>query len=784
MDPDTESLLISTCQALGGFEYISDDINDQRQAYIMGDECLACLKDIKKFIKYYEHEGDNVVLTYLGTMGILEKDLVPIILLNTPANSNVRERIVLACIELIVPMTWPIDYKALEKLADTEEDNSIVGNLHQRLETLREYKRAFLQRGVLGAVFAVMLKPLGVEYRMRTTRDQAVIRLGLSLFRNLVAIPDPESSVSGTMDQFISSIMQEELLDRFQKENVMELLLTLASSSTDVQLTEWNAIALETFYHIFSGIDAVELIPAVSGQAKNSQLQDLLNKEEKEKKLQSTAGRKRHDRFGTTGEVRLQDGTRMVLHQKGALFTSFETQLDSVKKPRARTKRQKETDEYKKNMTRSGLAMLRELALTLLESGFNPLFTSLRQCIELERERVKDHHRNQYHYLMAFLLKFQRQYADYVAKQYQEQKKNAHPRELTSLEEEYKKNILRCDFDLVATAIETANVFQIVGFIRTRYEVKDKLWDDIRKAMNCIQEILMTLYAMSKSLNETYRDDSAIVQSNLYHEDATLELFLDLAKNYKKQSTKYLHTLVRMIHILLKTLENFSSSKSYMFIRKKRAIARRRKKNVKEGMNAEQQPEEGVTTQAAGEDEQPLYEVLQTDGGQEQDQEREDDEDQPTHTFKEHQFVFQEYERRFAHEHVISTYCAFLENFAELDETQMHWAASLFHRIAVNCSNLAVFYKLSTLHLFHQILQSNKEDARRDMIPFVSYVVHQFFKKMQEYPLLIAEVFFPKTSKNCLEINVGRDELEREKLVISEKKEKRWEPQLLGLKSI
>lgn len=43
---------------------------------------------------------------------------------------------------------------------------------------------------------------------MRTTRDQAVIRLGLSLFRNLVAIPDTESSITGTMEQFISSIMQ------------------------------------------------------------------------------------------------------------------------------------------------------------------------------------------------------------------------------------------------------------------------------------------------------------------------------------------------------------------------------------------------------------------------------------------------------------------------------------------------------------------------------------------------------------------------------------------------
>ena len=109
----------------------------------------------------------------------------------------------------------------------------------------------------------------------------------------------------------------------------------------------------------------------------------------------------------------------------------------------------------------------------------------------------------------------------------------------------------------------------------------------------------------------------------------------------------------------------------------------------------------------------------------------------------------------------------------ELDEIQMHWAASLFHRIAVNCRNNAAFYKLSTLQLFHRILQSNKEDTKKEMVPFISYLLHQFFKKMQEYPLLIVEVFFPRTSRSCLEINVGRDEAEKGEQLLSEKKEKR-----------
>ncbi|KAK3818521.1 MAG: hypothetical protein J3Q66DRAFT_439590 [Benniella sp.] len=122
---------------------------------------------------------------------------------------------------------------------------------------------------------------------------------------------------------------------------------------------------------------------------------------------------------------------------------------------------------------------------------------------------------------------------------------------------------------------------------------------------------------------------------------------------------------------------------------------------------------------------------------------------------KEHKFHFQEFERRFTSEHVVQTYCAFLENFEDLDETQLHWAASLFHRIAVSCKNPAVFYKMSTLQLFHRIMQSNNEDTKKDMVPFISYLLYQFFKRMQEYPMLIAETLFPKTSRVCLEINVG-----------------------------
>lgn len=44
----------------------------------------------------------------------------------------------------------------------------------------------------------------------------------------------------------------------------MALFVTLASSATDAQLTEWNTLTLETFFYIFMGVEPDDLIPTVS----------------------------------------------------------------------------------------------------------------------------------------------------------------------------------------------------------------------------------------------------------------------------------------------------------------------------------------------------------------------------------------------------------------------------------------------------------------------------------------------------------------------------------------
>lgn len=83
-----------------------------------------------------------------------------------------------------------------------------------------------------------------------------MIRLVLYLFRNLAAIPDLNMLLSGTAEQIKMSHMQESLMIRFYESDVIELLLTISSNSTNRQdSSEWNVLVLEILYNLLEHVD-------------------------------------------------------------------------------------------------------------------------------------------------------------------------------------------------------------------------------------------------------------------------------------------------------------------------------------------------------------------------------------------------------------------------------------------------------------------------------------------------------------------------------------------------
>ncbi|KAG5459431.1 MAG: hypothetical protein BJ554DRAFT_167 [Olpidium bornovanus] len=93
----------------------------------------------------------------------------------------------------------------------------------------------------------------------RTARSDGIIRLGLSLVRNLLAIPAPEASAAVSGEQLRQSFLQEELVVRMERESVLDLVLTFASSSDEEQYAQYNVLVLEIFSWIFHGLDPEDL---------------------------------------------------------------------------------------------------------------------------------------------------------------------------------------------------------------------------------------------------------------------------------------------------------------------------------------------------------------------------------------------------------------------------------------------------------------------------------------------------------------------------------------------
>lgn len=131
---------------------------------------------------------------------------------------------------------------------------------------------------------------------------------------------------------------------------------------------------------------------------------------------------------------------------------------------------------------------------------------------------------------------------------------------------------------------------------------------------------------MSISSNEDDVEAAEILQNSLYYNYDILDTSLTVVTQYKDQSVAYLDSIIHFAYVLLRMLEKYSKTKSFMFVRKRKA--QRRKKKAAEAAAAGQAP--------------PLPEEY---GGDDEDEEGalgQPDRDAPS--YSEHQFTFKAFE--------------------------------------------------------------------------------------------------------------------------------------------
>lgn len=207
-----EPRILNTVSALGGLEDVlvpgeraEDEDEDGPEpegkvesVYRLGDECLGCLKDIKKFWRLDDHDDDRTVARILYKSKVLPNDLLPI-LKSVEGTGSRGTRIALLCCtfpssspsltqadlwraaDIIAALTWPIDVAAeLRESADIDDEEAqrAAANVDYSglVAAQLSYKRDILRSGALGCIFRLIVPALDKPRRCGSFQESLRVR--------------------------------------------------------------------------------------------------------------------------------------------------------------------------------------------------------------------------------------------------------------------------------------------------------------------------------------------------------------------------------------------------------------------------------------------------------------------------------------------------------------------------------------------------------------------------------------------------------------------------------
>ena len=500
-----ENHLLRVCSALG---------QQQDSDYELGDETLGCLRDIKRFLRQDEELKDKASHRLLGKWNILKNDLIPILL---KAFQNDDFKLALASCEVMVPITWPIK-KNNENLQD--------------LETLKLYKQCFVTKGVWAAILKLLVQIVAIPANEKTENHHARFKLLLLLVRNVLAI---DESVSTT--KYLDSTIHEDLVSLMHKEELMEILLVLAASSSEIETRAWNSIVLEIFYFVFVNRNCANLLAQAHTPANNSNLGTLLEKEKLNKGKSS-----RQWRFGgtwsiSTGVIKINQGGKSINTRQ--LPTKQNINFDTVKKQKKRIVIQ-DTYVEKRFIKPHCRAVFKEIADSFTLNCINELFSSVKREFDMQSTAITLEHHHQFLFLISFFF-------DYFL--------------LTKSNDN--------QFDQITGIMNPKIGFYIFAKL---YQYKlDKQYDALYYSARALNSFLVVLKEMFKSSIEALNQLAMFIQSAVFYELEHITLISSLCKDSKPRSLIYMKLVMELTENVFDLLQ--TSNTSQIVTRKKKVVA-------------------------------------------------------------------------------------------------------------------------------------------------------------------------------------------------------------------
>lgn len=686
------------------------------------------MRDLKRWLKLYDEKNNRLdVARCLAEAKLVGGDLVPI-LASWPDDgkeNKVKARVALACLEVLVPLTWPL-----------ETAGEMTVNHHRHIPYLQQaqviYKAAVLgcdTSSILRQVVRIGLPSVAVAKEARTSREDGILKLMLYFFRNIAVIQQVPNLPSQGLD---SEVSRSATIEAFRDQDVFALLLTICSNmGEDFNLQD--VIVLDIIFNLIKGVDPKKLW-MTEEERKGQGISDLsaaLALEALEandaKKNQST----RHGRFGTMLWVK-REGQNMVavsgqdnLQDDDKAFFNIDRSKKWSKPQQKRRDLDHTIHDFDRTtrLTTSATEKLRNFVEEFLDSGFNPFFTHLRKAIEREAERLLDVNYRQFFYAVAWFLEAER-----IRRKTQKK--------------EVKPNKVRSDFEdesysLVAAVLNQETFIMLNRFMQV--SVDNKEWQDLNASMRCFTQILLTVQEMAQSSLEDDQEIADNIQNRIFYEETTHDRITNILKGYKDQGFGYLDACTELSHVFLRMLEHYSKENVDLQIRSRRKAKRKRKEAAKQAAINGERPAEDEDEESENED---IADVVQVS--------------------KERKFDFNRFAAKFSTQASVDTYVSLLRFYRDLSSEQLKRAHRFFYRLAFKQDLAVLLYRVDIVALFYKLINGpegmdNKNPMYKEWSEFTRQVFKKMFKKIEQRPELIVELLFSKINSTLYYLEFGHE---------------------------
>lgn len=700
---------------------------DEHGSYILGDDALAVLRDLKRWLKLYDEKTNRLdVARCLAEANLVRGDLLPIIATwkEDGMNEKSKSRIALACLELLVPLTWPL------------EQEEMTANHHRHtpyiLQAQVKYKAAVLHwetTFVLRQAIRLALPALAMKREERTVRDEGIIKLMLYFIRNIAGIRQVPNLPSQGLDNEVS---RSTTIEAFRRQDIFTLLLTICSNiGEDFNLED--VVVLETLFNLIKGVSVEKLWMTEVGK-KESNISDLKTVLDIEANMHREAKKNapsRHGRFGTmiwvqqdTSSMKAISGQNNLKDDQTAMFN-----IDNTKKWNKPLQRRKDLDhsnhdfDREEPLTNAASDMLRNFVEEFLDSGFNPLITHLRKAIEREAERLLPVNYRQFFYIVAWFLKAER------IRREQKQKDMKSIKVVPATDPE--------SYALVAAVLNQETFIVLNRYMQMSFD--DRAWQDLSSCMRCLTEILLTVQDMSQSTLEEDQEIAENIQNRIFYEESTHDRIISLLKGYKDQGLGYLDACTELAHVFLRLLERYSKENIDLQIRSKRK-ARRQLKEARQKIQSDQpEAEEDEGEESEHED---VVDVVQVS--------------------KERKFDFKRFAVKFVSQASVDTYISLLKFHNDLSCEQLKRVHRFLHRVAFKQEQAILLFRVDIVALLYKLIEGpdglpKKHKMQNEWAEFTRHLFRKLFKKIDERPELLVEMLFSKVNSTLYYLEHGHD---------------------------